>query len=55
MGMKNRLSCVYDAFSCYRVSFSSIMSLTTMGLCPGPLVRLIFRFALEIILVVSVE
>ena len=46
MGLTNHLSCLSDAFSSYRVSFSLIYlifstNLTMMGLDPGPLVRLL--------------
>ena len=54
MGLTNYLSCVYDAFSSYRVSFSSITSLTMMVLGSVNLVRALFHFALVIPRAVSV-
>ena len=54
MGLTNHISCVYDAFSSYTISFSLVMSLTTMGLSSGHLVRALFNFSLESMLVVSV-
>ena len=54
MGLTSRISCISNAFSSYRVSFSSVMSLKMMGLGPGHLVRPPFLFSLEIMLVVSV-
>ena len=54
MGLTSHLSCVYDDFSCYRVSFSSMTSLIMMGLGVSHLVRALFHFPLEIPLVVSV-
>ena len=45
MGLTNHLSCVYDDFSSYRVSFSLMMGLTIMILGPGHLVRAVFHFA----------
>ena len=53
MGLMSHPSCVYDAFSSCRVSFSLMTSLTLMGLDPGHLVYALFHF-LEIPLVVSV-
>ena len=55
MGLASYLSCVYDAFSSYRVSFSLTTSLTMMVLGPGHLVRALYHFPLIITLVVSVE
>ena len=55
MGLTSHILCIYDAFSSYHVSFSSMTSLTTMVLGPGHLVRAIFHFPLKIPLVMSVE
>ena len=66
MSLKSPVPCVSDAFSLYHVSFCwaycnfyhlaihicLIMSLTMMGLTPGPLVHALFLFALNIPLVV---
>ena len=66
MSLKSPISCVSDTFSLYRVSLFciycnfyhpmnqifSIMSLTMMGLILGPLMRDIFIFALNNLLVV---
>ena len=54
MGLTSHLSCVYDDFSSYRVSFSLMTSLTMMGLGPDHLVRALFHFHLKNPLVVSV-
>ena len=68
MGQTSHISCISDAFFSYRVYFyliyqkfyhstnyiSLMMIMKMMGLDPGPLVRAIFHFALEIPLVVSV-
>ena len=54
MGLMSHLSCVYDTFSSYRVSFSSMTILTMMVLGPGHLVRALFHFSLKILLVMSV-
>ena len=54
MGLTSHLSCVFDVFSSYRVSFSLMTSLTMMVLGPGHLVRALFHFPLKILLVVSV-
>ena len=43
MGLTSHLSCVYDAFSSYRVSFYLMMSLTMLGLVPGHLVHALFH------------
>ena len=55
MGLTSHLSCVYDTFSSYRVSFSLMTIMTVMVLVMGYLVRALFHFPLEILLVVSVE
>ena len=55
MDLTNHLFGAYDTFYSYRVYFSSVMSLTTMGLGLVPLVRELFHFVLTILLVVSVE
>ena len=55
MGLANRLSCVYDAFSFYRVYFSLMMIIAMMVLGPGHLVHALFHFPLKIPLVVTVE
>ena len=44
----------YDAFSSYRVSYSSMKSLRMMGLGPVHLVRALFHYPLASPLVVSV-
>ena len=54
MGLTNHLYCVYDNFSSYRVSFSSMTSLEMMDLGLVHLVRALFHFDLKIMLVVSV-
>ena len=63
MGLTSHLSCVYDTFSYYCVSFSlmtnltmisSMTSITMMVLGPDYLVRALFHF-LKILLVVSVD
>ena len=54
MDLMSHLSCVYNAFSSYRVYFSLITSLTMMGLGPGNMVRTLFHFPLKNPLVVSV-
>ena len=54
MGLTSHLSCVYDDFSSYRVSFSLMTSLTMMGLGTGHLVRALFNYPLKNLLVVSV-
>ena len=53
MGLKSIFFCVYDAFSSYRVAFSSMTSLTMMVLGLGHLVRALFHF-LKFLLVVAV-
>ena len=45
MGLTSHISCVYDAFSSYHVSFSLMTSLTMMGLDPGHLVRSLYIFS----------
>ena len=55
MVLMRHLSCILDAFYFYRVYFSSMTSLTMMGLGPGHLVRALLHFPLEITLVVSVD
>ena len=55
MGITNHIFCVYNAFSSCSVSLYLMMSLTMMGLGPGYMVRDLFHFLLEILLVVSVE
>ena len=55
IGLTSHISCVYDAFSSYRISFSSITSLRMMVLGLGHLVCAIFHFPLKILLVVSVK
>ena len=55
MGLTSHISCVYDTFSSYHVSFSLTTSLTMMGLSPGHLVCALFHIPLRIPLVVSVE
>ena len=66
MSLESPVSCVSDAFSLYRISFFWIycnfyhsanhillvMSLTMMGLTPGPLVPAFFLFTLNNLLVV---
>ena len=54
MGMTINISCVYNAFSAYRVYFSLMTSLTIMVLGPVHLLRALFHFPLAILLVVSV-
>ena len=54
MGLTSHISFTSDVFSYYRVYFASVKNLKMMGLGPVFLVRLFFRFALAIILVVSV-
>ena len=54
MGLTSHLSCVYDAFFSYRVSFYLMTSLIMMGLEPVHLVRALFHFPLKIPLVLSV-
>ena len=44
MGLTSHLSCLSEVFSSYRVYFSSMMSLTMMGLGPGHLVRVLLHF-----------
>ena len=44
MGLTSHLSCVYDNFYYYRVSFSLMMSLTMVSMGPGYLVRALFQF-----------
>ena len=51
--LRSHISCGYEAFYSYRISFSLITSLKMMGLGPGHLVQYLFRFSLEITLVVS--
>ena len=51
MGLASHILCVYDPFSSYHVSFSLMMILPMMVLCPGHLVRALFH---EITSVVSV-
>ena len=53
MGLTSHISCVYDAFSSYHVSFSSRTSLMMMVLGRVHLVRAIFYFPLKITLGVS--
>ena len=53
MVLMSHLSCVYNAFSSYRVYFSMTTSLAMMGLGPGHLVRALSHF-LKILLVVPV-
>ena len=55
MGLMSHISCVYDAFTSYRFSFSLMISLTMMVLGRGHLVGALFIFPLKIPLVVSVE
>ena len=54
MGLTSHLSCFYNAFSSYRVYFSSMTSLTMIVIGTGQLVRAIFLFPLNIPLVVWV-
>ena len=54
MGLTSHLSCFYDAFSSYRVSFSLISSLAIMVLGPGHMVSALFHYPLKIPLVVGV-
>ena len=54
MGVTSHISCVYDAFSSYHVSFSLMMSLPMMVLCPGHIVYALFHSLLAITSVVSV-
>ena len=54
MGLMSHLSYAYDDFDFYRVSFSLVASLTMMVLGPGHLVRALFRFPLNILLVMTV-
>ena len=42
MGLTSHISCIFDAFSSYRVYFSLITSLTMMVLFPVNLVRVLF-------------
>ena len=69
MSLTSPVYCLSDAFSSYRVSFyliywnwhhlknyiCSMMSLTIMDLDPGPLLRALFHFALDNLLVVLVN
>ena len=55
MGLTSHLSFVYDAFSCYCLSFSMMTILTIMVLGPGHLVHDIFHFALAVPLIKSVK
>ena len=48
MGLTSHLSCVYNTFSYYRVSFSLMTSLTMMGMGPGHLVCALLLFPLKI-------
>ena len=45
MGLTSNISCVYDAFSSYRISFYSAMSLTMTSLGSGHLVHVLLNFA----------
>ena len=54
MGLKSPLSCVYDDFSSYRISFSLMMSLTMVVLGTGHLVRALLHLRLIIMFVVPV-
>ena len=54
MGLTSHLLRFYEAISSYRVSFSSMIILTTMVLGLVHLVRALFRLPLKIMLVVSV-
>ena len=45
------LSCAYDTFSSYHISFSSMTSLTMMVIGPGHPVRTVSHFPLKILLV----
>ena len=54
MGLASHISCVYDTFSSYHISFSSMTSLTMMVMGTGNLVHALFRFPLTVLLVVSV-
>ena len=54
VGLTGHISYVYDTFSSYRVSFSSMTSLTMIFLVPDNLVPALFHFPLKIPLVVSV-
>ena len=54
VGLTGHISYVYDTFSSYRVSFSSMTSLTMIFLVPENLVPALFHFPLKILLVVSV-
>ena len=54
MGLMSHISCVYDTFSSYCVSFSMMTILTMIVLGPGHLVRALLHF-LKILLVVSVD
>ena len=54
MGLTSHISCVYDAFSSYRVSISLMTSLAMIVLGPGHLVHALCHFSLKNPLVVSV-
>ena len=54
MGLTSYRSCISDTFSSYRISFSSMTSLTMTSLGLVHLVHAFFHFPLEIPLVVSV-
>ena len=54
MGLTSHISCFYNDFSSYRVSFSLVVSVAMMVLGLGYLVRVLFN-SLKIPLVVSVD
>ena len=54
MGLPSHLYCIYNNFSSYSVSFSSMSSLKMIGMGPVHLVYPLFHFVLAIMLVVSV-
>ena len=55
IGLTSDLSCLSDTFSSYHVYFSLMMILTMMVLGLGHLIRALFHFSMEILLVVSVK
>ena len=55
MDLASHLSCVFDAFSSYRVSFSLMTSLRMMCLGPGHQVRALIHFLKNALVMLVVQ